>query len=607
MKYVTTWVGLCWALAASGAVADFVTLDSYWRPDANLFARRQVWEDFIWKEGWKDPEQFYPKHFQPAGSLHLVLQNNGNAASKVQLTKIDGEPIAELGTTPERIGPVIYHWVEPETVAPGAWTECIVRLRAVPEHDTRLTFQVDGGSPFECVVSIQPRRVRVESITFSPAIDRMHLYLRSLDAGSIPTAKVELDGKAAGGHIERVDAPSGSGLALLEVPLSPAWSAGSFHLVQVDLGKEAKLVQPIRAWDQFFSVGLFGSLSREQAVAARAHGFNTYVTHEKLDTLDELGMSYILVGTAGVGRPHTPGQSGRVAYYNMDEPDGHDALKIKTLPLLDRLGVHAMKDVIPIIRQQRSVDPSTPNLVLINNTYKPANWYVYGQLGDITATDPYVPISAEQLERVPCSLAVTRDGCSPHPMLAVIWATANSGHRWSQRPPTPQEERMMAFYAMGSGICGLAYFADIGIEAEGGKFLALSDNRELWEEVGRINQDVAVLAPYLAVGCPIPHPPQHEQVWVRTLLCGPEAMVVVVVNRGHEIGFNTVNHFPFHFPAKDVQVSFSLPKAMQRCRVSEVRNGALVPIAAEARDGQARLVLDVVDTARAFVLTRPTD
>jgi hypothetical protein len=131
----------------------------------------------------------------------------------------------------------------------------------------------------------------------------------------------------------------------------------------------------------------------------------------------------------------------------------------------------------------------------------------------------------------------------------------------------------------------------------------LSENKELWEEVGRINRDVSVLAPYLAIGCPLPNPPRHEEVWIRSLLCGREAMAAVVVNKGHVIGFNTVNHFAWHFPARDVEIAVPLPARLQKCQVREVKDGQLAPVASEIRDGQVRLKLDVVDTARAFVFT----
>jgi len=587
----------------SSALADWKIVDATWRPDANPFAGKQVWQNFVWKEGWDNPEQYYPKYFQPAGSLHVVLRNASSRAARLQLTHLDGKAVAELATNPQRAGPVIYQWVEPEQVPAGGWTECTVRLRAAPTADARLTFQADGAAPFDVVVPAKSHRVRIEAITFSPAIDRAYMYLRSLDASAIGNTLVELDGKPLTQGVRRIDGPAGSGVALLEVMLNPAWESGSFHLVQATLTGGDRLVQPIRAWDHFFMIGLWGPHTKEKAAEAKAHGINTYVSGGPFDVLHELNLNYVQVGSPGSGRPHTAQQSGRLCYYNKDEPDAHDAMEIKSLPLMERLGVNAMEQVIPIIRQQRAADPKTPNLLLVDNTYKPLNWYIYGQLGDFYFTDPYVPISAEQLERVPCSLAVARDACCPHPLVAVLWATANSGHRWCKRPPTPQEERMMVFYALGSGISGLAYFADINVEGEGGKFLPLSENKELWEQVGRINKDVAALAPYLAIGCPLPNPPKHEDVWIRSLLCGPEAMVTVVVNKGHEIGFNTVSHFAWHFPARDVEVTIPLPAQLQKCQVREVKDGQLVPVAAEIRDGQASLKLDAVDTARAFVFT----
>jgi hypothetical protein len=595
--------GLALALVPP-ARAEWRTLDAAWRSDTNPFARKQVWESFIWKEGWKDDEQFYPAHFKPAGSLHVVLRNAADHPDKLQLIRVDGKPVSDITTTPERIGPVIYQWVEPEAIGANDWTECVVRLRAVPAGDVRLTFQPGTGSPFDVVVPARPRRVRIEGAAFSPTIDRLFLYIRALDGSTPPQATVILDGREFATGVSRTDGPEQSGLALLEAPLSPAWPTGSHHLVQVKLAGGEQMAQPVRAWDSFFSIGLFGTLTREKAAAAKAQGFNTYVAGGSMQVLDELGLNYVVTGPVGAGRARKPGRPGRFAYYNMDEPDGHDALQVKTLPLLDRLGVNAMKQVIPIIRSQRSADPATPNLVLLDNTYKPANWYVYGQLGDICATDPYVPISAEQLERVPCSLAVSRDACSPHPLIATIWATANSGHRWCKRPPTPQEERMMAYYAMGSGISGLWYFADIGIEAEGGKFIALSENPELWKEVGGINRDAALLAPYLSIACPVPGVSRHEDVWIRSLLSGPARLVTVVVNKGHEIGFNTVNHAAFHIPARDVEIAFAVPKHLEGAPVREVVDGRLVPLEAGYHDGQAHLKLGTVDTARAFVLER---
>ena len=89
------------------AFASWDVLESRWRPDANPFADEQVWEDFYWAEGWDHPEQFYPHHFEPAGSLHVVLKNGSTTERNLTLTHIDSQPIDEATTTPTRTARVI--------------------------------------------------------------------------------------------------------------------------------------------------------------------------------------------------------------------------------------------------------------------------------------------------------------------------------------------------------------------------------------------------------------------------------------------------------------------------------------------------------------------
>jgi hypothetical protein len=321
-------------------------------------------------------------------------------------------------------------------------------------------------------------------------------------------------------------------------------------------------------------------------------------------------MSVVPSHNVGEGRERTPSQSGVLFYYNLDEPDAGDFHLGSDLPVMDRLGCHAMETVLPTIRYQRERDPRTPNLVLVDNTFKPLNYYVYGQTPDVFSTDPYVPLNGRQLDYVPIAVDVARDACAPRPLVSVLWACGLAGEskRLGQRPPTAEEERMMVFYALGCGVKGIAYFADISSETGEGKFLGVSDIESLWAEVGRTNRDAQALAPYLSIGCPIPAALSNEKVWARALLCGPDHVVIIVVNRDHWIGFETKYEFAWHTPAKDVRVSVPLPETFKACRAQEVRDGKLLPISdlgfRISDFPRAELRLPSVDTARAFLISR---
>jgi hypothetical protein len=307
--------------------------------------------------------------------------------------------------------------------------------------------------------------------------------------------------------------------------------------------------------------------------------------------------------------------------YNWDEPDCHDWSWGKELPAMDRLGVLAEQIVLPIIRVQRKNDPTTPTLILADGTFKPLNWYVYGQLADVYATDPYVTLGGDQVEYARRVLEVARDASTPRPLIAVLWANGFEFDKEHQngpvtregdtkfRAPSPEEERMMVFYSVGAGCRGVGYFCDFPenedmIKKSDGRWLHLSMNKPLYEEVGRINRDLAALAPYLSIGCPVPSIEGDEKVYVGELMCGPDSVVVVVVNRDHYIAYNTRGEFAFHNTPRDVKVDIPLPAGFGKCVVQEVKGGSLVEAAGKVSGGRLKMKLDAVDSARAFVVSK---
>jgi len=425
---------------AGKAFAGWEVLESRWRPDKNPFVEKQVWEGFMWAEGWKDPEQFYPKYFKPAGTLHVTLRNNSSEALTIVLDKIDGELLSDISTNSERIGRMIWHTLQPDRVQPGQWTQCVIRLRTPPLADVRLTFLAgpDGKEMDVTLSSIAPR-IRMESISFSPDIDRIYIYLKALDGSSFPKGTLRLDGLNSTAASTWTEGPKGSGLMLVECPLEPAWEYGCVRLVEVDLEEGLKLAHPVKVWDNFFSIGMFGDVTEERVLRARRQGINTYVTGASQEFLMQNDMNYV-PHALGNGRPRTNKQTGALFYYNKDEPDAHDTKASDVIPWMDRLGLYAIPEVIPRMKEQRDKDPLTPCLVLVNNTYKPLNYYVYGQIADVYSTDPYVPLGGTQLDRVSGSLKVARDACTPKPLIATLWATSIDKHPYGKRPNMPLVE-----------------------------------------------------------------------------------------------------------------------------------------------------------------------
>ena len=570
-----------------------------WRPDENPFVDEQPWEGFRWAEGWREAEQFYPKYFKPSGSIHLILRNVSETTGNLRLSHYDSSPLEEVIMTPLQSGQIIWNTVQPESVVPGEWVECIIRLRSIPLHPVTLTFDT-GNDPFKITVDFEASPYRFESVSFSPNIDRIFLYIRDLRGNEVPAGKFFLNDKEIP-EAQWAVGPKFSGVSLVEVPLESPLEYGHYQLLEVRMPDGEILAQPIRAWDNHFCIGLFGPAKPDDVKDARQHGFDTYFTWAGNETLDEFGMNYIAQNFDS-GKTRTKKTSGMLMYYNIDEPDAHDWKPGKELPYMDRLGVNAEMKVIPQIKALRAARPTVPDLLLVNNTYKPLNWYVYGQIPDVYSTDPYVPFSGDQLERVPSSLTVARDACAPAPLVAVLWGTHIEGAKFSKRMASPKEERMMVFYALGCGVKGIGYFADIGAKTNEGQFHALSDNEALWEEVGAINRDVRALAPFLSRGCLLPVSSSNDRVWVRTLMCGRDRLLVIAVNKDHYIGYNTNNNFAWHNVTKNVEITLPIPERFDNCSVSELRDGVLKPFETLPQREVVTLEIDKLDTARAFIL-----
>ncbi|MGQ9455895.1 MAG: hypothetical protein ACUVRS_02930 [Armatimonadota bacterium] len=612
---------LCLLLATCSLEGQkWTVVDARWRPDVNPFKEKQVWEDYVWTEGWNYEEQFYPRYMRPAGSIHIVLRNDSRGADSLTLASFNGKPLNDVVTTENKLGPVIWYMIESpqlpvdpnrpddsdlniqKAIPPGEWVMCTLRLREPLTKPCDIGFKTGVGEEVRVRVEPTPRLARIDSVSFSPEIDRIYVYVRSLN-GRIPkNIRLWLDGKSV--PFQKTAGSTSSALILICARVNPEWQYGSFHLVQVDFGRE-KLVEPVRAWDGYFCIGLFGTITEERVAAAKRQGFNTYFWHTS-EILGKAEMCTIPHGASKEWKSRTTGSKRGVLFlYNKDEPDAQDASMGDNLPFVERLGLNAIPEVIPAQRTQRRLMPTVPNLLLVNNTYKPLNYYVYGQIPDIFSTDPYVPLNGRQVDYVYHALECARDASTPRPLLAVLWACSLSGKRkFGSNAPTPEEIRMMIYYAIGCGVKGIGYFIDMTQETGEGQFVGLSDIKPLWEAVGQANMEISSIARFLSIGCPASSYCTRDKVWIRTLMCGPDSMIVVVVNKNHYIAFETQKETSFHFPLKKVSITVELPPTFKHFEVKAISNGKLLPFPYTYTKHGLSLFLDTLDAAEAFLVQR---
>ena len=301
----------------------------------------------------------------------------------------------------------------------------------------------------------------------------------------------------------------------------------------------------------------------------------------------------------------------RVAFIlGVDEPDAHDH---RLGNHSNGLGYHARRMAHSGWQEliERFV-PQAASWLIINGTVRPLNWFVYGQFADISCFDPY-PVTWYGADHayVRESLSVARHSGMPNRMYACMEAYGwgkGPGVPRGARAPIPAEYRQNVVQAIGVGMKGLTSW--VHSRENGGWEL----NRRFADEIARLNALIEHIEADLLLGTPVDLASSDagevptgevgqelwpkERVWVGSLLCGPDTIVLA-----------TANHIPASkpdppkiVPAKDVTITVKLPEFFQTAEAFEVTEKGLAAFPCKLSKGKAVLRLGSIESGRVFVL-----
>ncbi len=600
------------------------------------------------------PEREFPRPV-PGGSIHVYLRSVSGAPVEVEDVLLEGIslkravafssqrkfkrhvyaasiyfsglPPAEISRL-EDAGEPVWWRVEPPRPAPGDAVEVTVRLRRdLPARGTHLTLRLGGGESLEVEVPGGDVRDRITDIAFSPDLSTVWLFVRGSAPGRSPR-RILMDGVDV---TSRCRIARDAALDLSPVVLEPPAKLERTRLycfqAVFDDGKVAAAAR--RAFPQDMRYGTWGArpgaegqtevgrqFVREMAglninlhmvsigSAAVQEFFKSPEGQQMLRALD-IRRVVEEPGKQGTAQPH--------AYYLADEPDTGD-YRVQGVPAGKQVGCLAQGLVLRA-QELRERDPDTPSMLNLNLTFTPHNWYIYGQVPDIFCADPYYqprlrqayndgpgryPLYAKAgfvyAESHICKLA-----SEPRPLHIILYANTYDGEDGTFRGPTPAEKRIELYYALAAGAKGFSYWWFLpGRPARG---LAAEDEaaRALRREVGLMGAEVRTLGPLITRSAPLSLPVTHSpRLWVRTLACGDDALLVIVVNDDYvNDRSGTVIR-----PVPDAKASLRLPDWMPEASVFEVSHLGTSDVPAR-RDGRTlELQAGTVEVTKAFVITR---
>jgi len=552
-------------------------------------------------------QRLYKEHAD-FGGIRVVMRNSGAVPVRIGAVKLNGVPIedsyVDFKTSAWDKRGVVWYRTKPMLVQPGECTQLYVRFRRRPEGDnSNIEVALKNGEPVKVQVPYVDPGLSIDYVTTSKSMDRLYVYARrssTVDPGKL--VGVTLDGKPLkAAKVYGADFPGGIALAVVQFP--KAMVSGAYHVVGVETAAGRRIDVQFRVLPFMYPRT---SIHIPVDMCQQMHMNVKMWYPESLQACIDND-----VYSATAGDPFQ--QHERVRFLlGPDEPDAHDN---RGGGYHTGLGYHARR--LAHSGWQELIDryaPQAASWIIMNGTTRPLNWYVYGQMANISCFDPYpVTYYAADHAYVRESLTVAQLAGAPNRMFGCMetfgWSKGQ-GVPQGARGPTPAEYRQNIVQAIGCGMKGLTSWTYAAIA--GGWQI----NEPCKQEIAELNKLIEHIEGDLLLGTPIDLASSDaglvptgvvgnekwpkERVWVGSVLCGPDAIVLAAANH---IPASKPDP-PTIEPAKDVTITVDLPAFLQDVKAEEVTEDGASPVTCTVKDGKAILKLDAIESGRVFVLRR---
>ncbi|GEM_PF-5887338 len=515
-------------------------------------------------------------------TLSVYFRNDSPAPVTVKDIFVGDDNVRELAEKgqkmdfrEERAGVVRWYDALPETVKPGDFG--LVRVRYGKKGELGRNIRVrlisqDGKDVInEELPVMRDPWVQFDYYSFDAGLRKLTLYLDGPADFQLET--LYIGGRELFCSVKEIPLAAGKKL-LLEATLEEAANEGAYLMVTAVTDK-GLCAAPVRAIKPFFSLGMFrvctcasdgktGPPPETWLRDCQDHFINTLTYAYESDEVFEQALRYGLRCSFTCHFEKTAEAARRFCLHPAswgwsvcDEPEGWNCPPMRLVKAMTSLRENA---------------PLHPGSMVYCNRRA---FFEY-DFDDFPFVD-YYPVASAPLQGAGRMVEILKSAVRPKPVGFIPQAfsggvnkkNGNSNlNRWG-RFPTPDEERLMVYDAVANGAKALHYFA-YNIEPNEPVYgVGETQSREageLWSEIGRINAELEVLAPYLWCGdvMPLGSSPE-ENIDVRTIL-GSDVLTVFLLNRD-----NTYTREGFASrPRRNIRIKVNVPSWFKPFKVCEV-------------------------------------
>lgn len=553
-----------------------------------------------------------------SGHWQIMFRNTSSEPLELASISVDGVPGAQLR---EKFL-YTYASLQPPLVAPGEFGTIQLRWRVKPLSG-KLQAVFSGGRTLETQLDSQAAKVnfRLESFALTADGRKMILYFKSFSDAVASIEKLYINERLVSasatdaGSARFVEKKFEHALAVVEVDFESVPERGRYLAIRAVADDGQSTFSTVRVAPGFFPIGTYDWPAGLDLPALAAAGANVVTGHHQFDAqtlakMDQLGMQCLQYTNY---RPVPDWQLESPAIQTLitiDEPDVKDytfwhgkAAKAlsQSPPYALQVGWEAQNVVDDAVRIKKK-KISLQSSVLVDLTYKPWNWFEYGQTTDLVLSDNYPLTHGESIWDIPTVQAEVMSGAAPHPVWHVYencWQEQVG--RGINRPKTYGEQRAIMHLALGAGARGLIGWWNVSHkENDKRTYHSAWDSPEVWQSQSEVWREASVVAPLLMIS----HPWSGKvnaghDIYAQSLLSGGGSMVLSLVNRKLESTSSMSRMVPLH----DVRVDVELPSWFRPIKAWQVKPGSLVEVPFELSESTATLKLAGLDFAEMFVFS----
>lgn len=585
------------------------------------------------------------------GSIHIMLKNNGASSVTVQDVTFNGFSLAQVlvlhfqvvkrqpasiwlnGHTQAELdallaaGEPVWYKTDPAVIAPGGVSHIVVRLRMTPTIPSINIGVVLNTGTVSTVVPVELDQPRLAGASFSSDLTKAYLYWRRAPGAGAPTT-ILLNGNDVTANATTVN-DSTIGFAASVLQLSQPLVSGSMHVFKGVYADGKTAGSGVRAWNNPFIYGQWsampsaeGDYAANRAVIddATNRGINAQVVQGEPGLNDfwktvsgrqyaaDRGYGFVIdeVGKWSCTNP--------LMWFIRDEPDAADS-RVTGIPGNKMVGSLAQM-AVQTGEELRANYPTAPTTLNLDGTYKPFNWYNYGQVPDVMMFDAYyeprlrdaiwnnparIPLFSKATYRFAVA-QVAQSAAEPNPLHCILYSCEyKDPTTGSIFPfPAPQSKRIETYYALAAGAKGICYWWLKAGYPSNGLGARTSAALALWKEIGLLGNEIKTAAPLLVTSCPANLTLQPTAgVWARALLVGSDTTILFAVNDQY-YNDQTGCHYT---PVANAGVAMTLPSWIQSPTAFEITAGGIRDVTTQFGGGQLQVSLGTLNLTRMIVIT----